>query len=926
MPKLLLCSLALLFCVQGLFAQNSSISGTITDTANNKKLANAVISIVNKTDSTLIKFTRSDKDGNFTIKGLDTGNVLIMISYPKFADYVDNLQLTPEKELSLGNVNLINKSLLLDEIVIRQNNAMRMKGDTLEYTADSFKVRANASAEDLLKVMPGIQVDKNGKIVAQGQEVQKVLVDGEEFFSDDPTVATRNIRADAIDKVQVFDKKSDQAAFTGIDDGEKTKTVNLKLKEDKKNGYFGKVSAGGGLKDKFNGEAMANYFKGKKKFAVFGTMSNTGQTGLNWQDRNKYSGGDDNFEYDADNGFFYSFGSSDNFDYNGNGLPKVWTAGAHFSNKWNENKYNFNSNYLFKKMSILGETSERKQSILPDTMYFNNQKSNSLSQRLRHTLSGKYEWQIDSSSSLKITVNGYKGNSQTGNNFYSEALNEDSAFVNNSTRYTANDADESSLNTTVLWRKKFKKAGRTISARAEQKYNNTDSEGLLDAVNNYVDSLGNIKQETIDQRKFNHSELLTVNAKVTYTEPVTKDNFIEVNYGFSNTTSSADRKTFDYANGKYDQVNPLLTNDYDFLINTNAGGLAYRIAKKKYNVSIGSDVVYQAYKQTDKIANSEMRYNRTNLFPKANLNYRFKPQTVLNLSYNGSTQQPTIQQIQPIRENEDPLNIFEGNPDIKPAFNHRFSMFFHDFKVLKERGIFANASFNLVDNTITTRDSLDKSGRRIYKSVNAGNTYNYWSYLDYSIKVPSIKTRFSVGVNMSGSKFVNIVNNVNNIVKDVTNITHNNSYSFNGGGYYSIENKLGINLRGSANYNTSVSSIRKNVKTKYWLYSGNIDTYVALPFKFDLSSDADFNFRQKTSVFDQNLNTIIWNASLSKRLFKETCSLKFSVNDILNQNLGFNRNISSNFISENTYLTLRRFWLVSFTWNFTKNNATAQNP
>lgn len=919
MPKLLFAFLMLLFSMQS-FSQNSTVSGSVTDTVNQKKLPNAVISILKKSDSTLLAFTRADKEGNFTIKGLDTGEVVIMIAYPKFADYVDNLQIQAGKDLGLGAINLTNKSLLLNEIVIRQNRAMLMKGDTLEYTADSFKVRANASAEDLLKVMPGIQVDKNGKIVAQGQEVQKVLVDGEEFFSDDPTVATRNIRADAIDKVQVYDKKSDQAAFTGIDDGEKTKTINLKLKEDKKNGYFGKVAVAGGLKDKFSNEAMINFFKGKRKISAFGTMSNTGQTGLNWEDRSKYSGGDDNFEYDENNGFFYSFGSSDDFNFNGNGLPKVWTAGAHFSNKWNENKYNFNSNYLVKKMNLLGETTSRTQSILPDTMYFNNQRSNNFSQRLRHSLSGKYEWQLDSTSSLKITFNGYKGNSQTGNQFYSEALNADSAFVNTSTRSTAVDADETALNTSILWRKKFKKVGRTISVRSEQKYNDTDSEGLLDAVNNYFDASGNIyEKDTINQRKYNHSKLFTLNAKVTYTEPITKDNFIEINYGYSNTNSSADRKTFDYANGKYDQINPLLTNDYDFLININAGGLAYRIAKKKYNISIGGDVVHQAYKQTDNLQDTSLRYNRVNLFPKASFNYRFKPQTGLNISYNGSTQQPTIQQIQPVRENEDPLNIFIGNSGIKPAFNHNISMFFHDFKVLKERGIWANASLNLIDNTITTSNTVDESGRRVYQSVNAGTTYNYWSYLDYSFKVPSIKTRFSVGINSNGGRFINIVN-------DVRNITYNNSYSFNTGGYYSIENKVGINLRGSANYNTSVSSIRKDVKTKYWLYSGTIDTYFALPWKLDLSNEANFNFRQKTSVFDQNVNAVIWNASLSKRLFKETCSLKFSINDILNQNIGFNRNISSNFVSESTYLTLRRFWLVGFTWNFTKNNATAQNP
>ncbi|HEX5024405.1 MAG TPA: outer membrane beta-barrel protein, partial [Agriterribacter sp.] len=391
------------------------------------------------------------------------------------------------------------------------------------------------------------------------------------------------------------------------------------------------------------------------------------------------------------------------------------------------------------------------------------------------------------------------------------------------------------------------------------------------------------------------------------------------NYGYSNTTSSADRVTYDYNNGKYDELNTLLTNDYNFLVNTNAGGLAYRIAKKKYNISFGGDLAYQAYKQVDNIKDSSFRYYRTNLFPKANFSYNIKPQTRIGFSYNGSTQQPTIQQIQPVAENNDPLNIFVGNPDLEPAFNHRFSLFFNDYKVLKERGIWANGSFNLTDNAITTNNAIDSLGRRIYQSVNSSGIYNYWSYIGYHMKISSINTRINFNINASGGKGINFVN-------QEKNITQSNSYSAGAGAYYSIENKIGINFRGNLSYNTSVSSINKDVKTDYWLNSYNIDTYFALPYKFDLSTDADFNFRQQTSVFDKNRNTIIWNASLGKRLFKETCSLKFSVNDILNQNIGFRRDIQSNFISENTYTTLRRFWLLTFTWNFTKNNAGTPTP
>src|SRR6266700_5649709 len=220
-------------------AQTASVKGVITDTSSKQNLSNTVISILRAKDSILYKFTRSDAKGNFELKNLKAGDYVLLITYPAYADYVDHINLTDTAALNLGKVPMTLKAHLLKEVIVRQTiNAIKIKGDTTEYAADSFKVQPDATVEDLLKKLPGIQVDKNGQITAQGEKVQKVLVDGEEFFGDEPTLVTQNLRADMVDKVQVYDKKSDQATFTGIDDGEKQKTINLKLKDNKKNGYF----------------------------------------------------------------------------------------------------------------------------------------------------------------------------------------------------------------------------------------------------------------------------------------------------------------------------------------------------------------------------------------------------------------------------------------------------------------------------------------------------------------------------------------------------------------------------------------------------------------------------------------------------------------------------------------------------------------
>ncbi|HMF73044.1 MAG TPA: carboxypeptidase-like regulatory domain-containing protein, partial [Flavitalea sp.] len=377
MKKLTLGIICLVGFLHYSLAQSGSIKGTVIDTSEKKNISNAVVSILRKTDSVLVKFTRTDKDGKFSLEMLPKGAFFVLVTHPNYADYFDNADLDGKSVINMKTVPMITKAQLLEEVIVKQQlGAIRMKKDTTEFIADSFKLAPNATVEDLLRRLPGFQVDKDGKITAQGETVPKVLVDGEEFFGNDPTVAIQNIRADNVEKVQLYDKKSDQAAFSGIDDGERTKTVNLKLKENKKNGYFGKASIGGGLKDKFQNEGMINAFKGKRKIAAFGTMANTGKTGLNWQDQNNYGSQAEMIEMDDGMGFYMS--SNDDFggggSFYGEGLPTGWSAGLHYSNKYNEAKNSLNGSYRFNKLNTQGGGITTSQFILPDTLYYRNER------------------------------------------------------------------------------------------------------------------------------------------------------------------------------------------------------------------------------------------------------------------------------------------------------------------------------------------------------------------------------------------------------------------------------------------------------------------------------------------------------------------------------------------------------------------------
>jgi hypothetical protein len=284
------------------FTQKSKFTGIVRDTTARSGVKNAVVAMLTIKDSVLAKFTRTDEHGKFII-GVDTGKYIIMVMHPLYADYVDEIQINSSSEHFL-QLPVTPKSKLLEAVILKSGSPIRIKGDTTIYTADSFNVSANANVEELLKKLPGIQVDKNGQITALGQTVQKVLVDGEEFFGDDPGMAVKNLRADAVNEVQVFDKKTEQSEFTGIDDGQTQKTINLKLKEDKKKGYFGKAGIAGGLQDtignRYNSNLMFSSFKGKRKVAAFLLNGNTGQDGLSWQDKEKFGGESDNFSMNMD--------------------------------------------------------------------------------------------------------------------------------------------------------------------------------------------------------------------------------------------------------------------------------------------------------------------------------------------------------------------------------------------------------------------------------------------------------------------------------------------------------------------------------------------------------------------------------------------------------------------------------------------------
>ncbi|MBS1605858.1 MAG: carboxypeptidase regulatory-like domain-containing protein, partial [Bacteroidetes bacterium] len=509
MTKLACLNLLCLFLCLGVsiasLAQSSRVLGTVSDTAEKKNLSHGSVLLLRPSDSILVQHTRTDGAGRFTLHDVPFGRYLIVVTYPSYADFVDEVTVKDTGTMILPVIGMVLKSKLLQEVVVSGNKgAIRLKGDTTEFNADSFRTQPNATVEDLLKKLPGIQVDKNGKITAQGETVKKVLVDGEEFFGDDPTLVTQNLRADMVDKVQVYDKKSDQASFTGIDDGQRDKTINLKLKDGKKAGYFGRANAGQGTEGYYDYQLMANYFRKKEKLAGYGIISNTGKTGLTWNEQDTYG---QSFAASADvdenTGMIsVSGGGRDELDswsgqYEGQGYPSVKTGGLHYNNKFNDDQQSVNANYKYMMLNVNGNSTTNSQYILPDTFYYNNQRQAFTNQISRNSFSGIYEYKLDSTSSLKLMADGGTDHKTTNSVFHSEALASDSVMVNQNDRTTSTTGDKHTLNSDLLWRKKLAKKGRTISLNIRENYSGNRSDGFLNSDTRLYDNGGTLSKDSL---------------------------------------------------------------------------------------------------------------------------------------------------------------------------------------------------------------------------------------------------------------------------------------------------------------------------------------------------------------------------------------------------------------------------------------------
>jgi len=902
MPKYILLTIVFFIISISAFSQKMNIGGHVQDTIEKTPLPFAVVMAVRIKDSVLIAHTHTDAKGFFALKNMPIDTVQIIISHPKFGDQSFYVFGSPTNyAFDFGKIILPAKSHTLNEIIIyAYKDPVYYKGDTLIYTADSFKVKPNATVEDLLKKLPGIKVDAQGKITSQGKKVEQVLVDGDEFFGSDPTMATQNLNAKSVESVQVYEKKNENAT----DDGNETMEVmNLKLKDDAKKGYFGKVSGANDFQKFYEGELLANKFKKKQKISVFALGSNTPRSSLGWSDMYKY--GLDNGWQEDENGNY----SSEDVSNKNIGIPRTLKSGIFYTDKISP-KTKLTFNYTYNNNQLIAKTQTTSQYFLTDTNYRTNNNSASNQLNESHTINFNIVQTLDSLTELTITPKLVFNSSTTD-------LNESTDFISNSdmlTRKTEinnkNKANGYDLNTLAKLIRKFKKKDRLLVTTYNYILNNNTSDGTLISNNvNFNNSF--LSNDSINQKKINSGNSKSHNASVVYIEPITKKIKLEFEYDFNYSTGSQDKKALNFANGEYSLKDSLFTNNFTNNRLTNRLGAKFTFEIKKQRFIAGSRFRQVSINNNNLITGQTIKQSVNNVLPYLRYLYKFAANNRLNFNYYTSSSQPSIDQLQPIQDNANPNQIKKGNPNLLPTFKQSFEMYYNSYKVISGKYIDASISYVNTNNAFANAIEYDSIGRTITEPINVNGNYSSSSQISGGIPFLSKKLELDPNVNFNYFSYSSFINKQKNITK-TANASSGLDFIIK---LDTLEFHIGYNF----DYNSPTSTISAANNKPYTAQQFNASLHLKLPLKFILETNAKYTINsQRTQGY--NINYFLWNASLSKTFLKnENLIVSVEAMDILNQNISTSRVIQDNVITDNKTNIISRYILLKAVVKFNSN-------
>lgn len=919
----------LLFCIQG-YAQSYSIKGTLIDAKDNSTMMSASVTLTTIEDANFKQLVATDMDGNFAFTGLKSGVYKLKFSYIGYSDKEVVARLSNEDKL-LGKILLKqNEKTLNDVNIVEKAVRVEQKADTAVYNASSFKVNKDATTEDLVTKMPGV-VNDNGTVKAQGEEVKKVLIDGKEYFGDDVNAALKNLPADLIDKVQVFDRMSDQAQFSGFDDGNSQKAMNITTKKGMNNGVFGKFYAGYGyLTDsRYSAGANVNWFSGNRRVSLISMSNNINQQNFSMQDltgalgtsspsgpggmrgggRGGRGGGGDN---PANN---FLVGQQ-------NGIATTHAIGLNYSDVLGKKKnLKITGSYFFNYTDNTTQSElNRKYFSNGDSALTYSENSIGRNRNMNHRVNLRLQYDIDSVNTLIITPKfSLQQNKQETQTTGANAYIAESPVSATNNLYTSQNKGYS-FSTDILYRHRFKKPGNTISLNITPSINNKTNSTSQFAKSNFY-SLND--SSVIDQKSNTDSKNYGVTGSINYTAPVGQKEIIQLNYTPSFTWSSSDKKTnnFDRAATQYSLFDTLLSNKYDNTYMTQRAGMSYSYIDKAINFSVGVNTQYAVLSGKTVFPYAmNTRKEFINVLPNLNFNYKFKNGSNIKVMYRTSTNPPSITQLQDVINVSNPLQLTAGNPNLKQNYTH-FVMARYGFTNTKTaQSFFAFVGVNIVQNYvgnsiyIASKDTLLnsnvtlRSGSQITSPKNLNGNMSVNSFLTYGLPITAIKCNLNVNAGFSYSRTPSEINN---------QINFSNNYTPTAGLVLSsnISEKIDFTLSYMGSYTMVKNSLRTSSDNNYFTHNAN------LKFNWQFWKGFIFNTSLQNTLYSGisqgfNQNIFLWNAALGYKFLKDkSLEVKFGVNDILNQNNGISRTVSETYVEDSRNKVLKRYWMMTVTYN-----------
>lgn len=913
--KCLLMLLMILFSPMA-FAQQSgvNVTGSVVEQGSDTPIEQATVRLLNVKDSAMVQGVVSARNGSFTLKNVKKGSYLLHVTFIGYDPLYQPLQITGKKNpVNVGKLELSDGAIELGEaVVIGKAPEVTVRNDTVEYNADSYKVTEGSVLEDLLKKMPGVEVDSEGKITVNGKEVKKVMVDGKEFFSDDPKVASKNLPAKMIDKLQVLDKKSDMAQMTGFDDGEEETVINLTVKPGMKQGWFGNAYGGYGSKDRYEGNAMVNRFVNNDQITFMGGANNTNNMGFSDLASTMFSG------MGGGGGRRGGFGA-------GSGITSSGNAGLNFSKEFKPDKLTLGGNTRYSHSDNDARSKSDRQNILPgDSSSYDNSEAMSRTKSDNFGVDFRLEWKPDTMTQLIFRPSFSLSHSMNDNFSDATTLDNERDTVNTNKSSNYSESNGYNLNASIDFSRKLNNKGRVFSATLSGGNSDSYSDGMNRSDIVYFNQTDALKNSIIDQRSRYDNKGFNFRAYVSWVEPIGHNNFIQATYSISQRKQEALKNVYNQdADGIYNVLDSAYSQSYRNNFISQRASLSFKSQRAKFNYTIGLNLD-PSYSSSENFVGdttlSKITRKVVNLSPMAQFNYMFDKRTNLRIMYNGRTSQPSMTQLQPVADISDPTNITIGNPDLNPRYTNNVFIRFQQFTPEKQRAFMIMANGSYIINDIVSYTSYNQETgvkTTTYKNVNG----NYSGNVRMMLNTPLKNKKFSIN-SMTMASFANS----NGYINEEKNTNRNLILSERGGiDFRSSYLDLGVN--GNIRYNATSNSLQKENNQNTFNYGAGGYTTIYLPLNFKIESDVNWSTNSGYGDgFKQN--EVLWNASASKSFLKNNQgTLRFKIYDILQQRSNISRSVTASYIQDSEYNTLGSYFMVHFIYRFSifKGGASASD-